>query len=170
MILLKKITFLSTLFLSTYMLFAQGKSSHEDHKIIDSNPIYTITGNGISNSGTQEKLFFSTQNNSEIEVLDNTVKVKKDGIYRFTLSTNLNAAERKQKDISYYVSLNGKESFNKNQRNIPANGEYYFQIQLKANDLIAFNVKGNEEINNNLQNTLKIQFTDPKLIKTEDKH
>lgn len=170
MILLKKITFLSTLFLSTYMLFAQGKSNYEDHKIIDSNPIYTISGNGISNLGTQEKLSFSTQNNSEIEVLDNTVKVKKDGIYRFTLSTNLNAAERKQKDIGYYVSLNGKESFNKNQRNIPANGEYYFQIQLKANDLIAFNVKGNEEINNNLQNTLKIQFTDPTLIKIEDKH
>ena len=172
MILLKKITFLSTLFLSTIVIYSQGKSSHEDHKIIDSNPVYTITGNGISNSNAQEKLSFSTsQNNSEIEVTDSSVKVKKDGIYRFTFNTNLNATERKQKDISYYVSLNGKEVFNKNQRNIPANGEYYFQIQLKANDLIAFNIKGNEEVSKDrLQNTLKIQFTDPKLIKDEENH
>lgn len=50
-------------------------------------------------------------------------------------------------------------------------GEFYFQIQLKANDLIAFNVKGNDEIDTaKLQNSLKIQFTDPNLIKHEEKH
>ena len=172
MTILNKITSLSALFFSAYLMYAQEKNSHEDHKITDSNPVYTITGNGISTSQVQEKLSFSSsQNNSEIEVSDNSVKVKKEGIYRFTLSTNLNATERKQKDISYYVSLNGKEVFNKNQRYIPANGEYYFQIQLKANDSIAFNVKGNEEIDTTkLQNNLKIQFADPQLIKIEDQH
>jgi len=169
---LKKIISLSTLFFSTYVLYAQGKSSHDDHKIIDSNPVYNITGKGFSTSQAQEMLSFSgSQNNSEIEIYDNAVKVKKDGIYRFTLNTNLNATERKQNNISYYVSLNGKEAFSKNQRDLPANGEYYFQIQLKANDSIAFNIKGNEQLQKgNLQNTLKIQFADPKLIKMEDKH
>ncbi|KFE97507.1 hypothetical protein IX39_19700 [Chryseobacterium formosense] len=169
---LKKITFLSAMFFSTYLMYAQGKSSHKDHKIIDSNPVYIITGNGISTSQAQEKLSFSgSQNNSEIEISDNAVKVKKNGIYRFTLNTNLNATERKENNISYYVSLNGKEAFSKNQHNIPANGEYYFQIQLKANDSIAFNIRGNGELRKeSLQNTLKIQFADPKLIKIEEEH
>ena len=172
MILLKKITLLSTLLFSTYMVYAQGKSSHQDHKVIDSNPVYTITGNGVSSSNAQEKLSFSTsQNNSEIEVTDSSVKVKKDGVYRFTFNTGLNANERKQNDISYFVIYNGKEVFGKNQRNLPANGEYHFQIQLKANDLIAFNIKGNDEIlKSRLQNTLKVQFTDPNLIKIEENH
>ena len=81
-----------------------------------------------------------------IHVYNNIAKVKKDGIYRFTLNTNLNATERKQKDVSYYVNLNGKEAFSKNQRNIPSNGEYYFQIQLKANDSVAFNIKASQEL------------------------
>ncbi len=170
--LLKKITLSSALLFSVCSIYAQEKSSHEDHKVIDSNPVYTITGNGISTTKAQQRLAFSgSQNNSEIEITDNSVKVKKDGIYRFTLNTNLNATERKQKDVSYYVNLNGKEAFSKNQRNIPSNGEYYFQIQLKANDSVAFNIKASQELHTeSLQNTLKIQFADPNLIKIENMH
>lgn len=171
--LLNKIRFSAIFLLSTYVIYAQGSSSkNHDHKITDSNPVYIITGNGISNAGSSEMLSFSgVQNNNEIELTDNAIKVKKDGIYRFTLNTNLGTAERKQKEVSYHVILNGKESFNKNQRNLPSNGEFYFQIQLKANDMIAFNVKGNEEIDaTKIMSNLKIQFTDPSLIKSEEKH
>lgn len=170
MTLLNKIRFLAVFILSIYLIHAQGSNENHDHKVTDSNPIYIISGNGILNTVSGEKLSFSgAQSNNEIELTENAVKVKKDGVYRFTLNTNLSAAERKQKEISYYVILNNKESFNKHQRNLPSNGEFYFQIQLKANDVIAFNVRGNEEIDAaKLQNNLKIQFTDPKLIKIEE--
>ncbi|SEP82423.1 hypothetical protein [Epilithonimonas lactis] len=168
--LLNKIRLSAMLILSAYVMYAQGNAKGNDHKIIDSNPIHTISGNGILNVGTNGKLSFSgAESNSDFEMTDSAIKAKKDGIYRFTLNTNLATTERKQKDLSYYVNLNGKEAFSKNQRDFPSNGEFYFQIQLKANDLITFNVKGSEEINSaKLQNTLKVEFTDPQLMRTEE--
>lgn len=133
MTLLHKIRFLAVLLLSICLMHAQGSDKNHDHKITDSNPIYTISGSGISNTGSGEKLSFSGgQSNNEIELTENAVKVKKDGVYRFTLNTNLSAAERKQKEISYYVILNNKESFNKHQRNLPSNGGVLFSDPVKS--------------------------------------
>ncbi|MGU3376988.1 hypothetical protein [Chryseobacterium sp. M5A1_1a] len=146
---------------------------HED--IVDGNPIYSVEGIGYIDSETKKRMVFSTltvegNNQNEVSLNNNEITVKKDGIYRITLISEVNKTLESGKHINYFINLNGKLAFQSEQGMLSSQGMYSFQIQLKKDDLLSFDIEDQQMLNPAWKNNLSIRFTDPKLIKVSDHH
>ncbi|MFP3835599.1 hypothetical protein [Chryseobacterium sp. SIMBA_028] len=143
--------------------------------IVDGNPIYSVEGTGYIDSETKKRMVFSNltvegNNQDEISLNDNEIKVKKEGIYRITLGSEVNKTLESGKYINYFINLNGKPAFQSELGMLSSQGIYSFQIQLKKDDLLSFDITDHEALNPTFKNTMSIRFTDPKLIMVSDHH
>ncbi|SDG38728.1 hypothetical protein SAMN05421825_3220 [Epilithonimonas hungarica] len=136
---------------------------------IDKNPVYSIEGTGYQESGSKRQIIFSNlniegDNKNEITLNNNEITVKKDGIYRIGLSSEINKGVEKEQQLKYSIHLNNKEAFQSEKGALSLEGKYYFQIQLKSGDTLSFDVLSDKVLSTTSKNNLSIRFTDPKLI------
>ncbi|WP_027383895.1 hypothetical protein [Epilithonimonas caeni] len=140
---------------------------------IDKNPVYSIEGTGYQESGSKRQFIFSNlniegDNKNEIILNNNEITVKKDGIYRISLSSEINKGVEKEQQLQYSIHLNDKEAFLSEKGAISPEGLYYFQIQMKSGDTLSFDVLSDKVLGATSKNKLSVRFTDPKLITFSD--
>lgn len=156
-------------------MFYNPVYSQHNEKVIDKNPIYFFEGTGYSESGTKKRIAFSKlnvdgDNKNEVSLNNNEFTVKKDGIYRINLSSEINKIANKEKQVNYLINLNAKAPFQSEPGTLSLEGVYSFQIQLKEGDQLSFDIQ-NDKITDTLwKNNVSIRFTDPKLITFFDDH
>lgn len=156
------------------MFFNPILAQHNED-IVDGNPIYSVEGTGYIDSETKKRMVFSNlavegNNQDEISLNDNEVKVKKEGIYRITLGSEVNKTLESRKHINYFININGKPAFQSEVGMLSSQGIYSFQIQLKKDDILSFDIADHETINQTWKNNMSIRFTDPRLITVSDHH
>ncbi|WP_312765311.1 hypothetical protein [Epilithonimonas sp.] len=140
---------------------------------IDKNPVYSIEGTGYEESESKRQFIFSNlniegDNKNEITLNNNEITVKKDGIYRISLSSEINKGVEKEQQLQYSIHLNNKEAFQSEKGAISQEGIYYFQIQLKSGDTLSFDVPSDKMLDATSKNNLSVRFTDPNLITFSD--
>ncbi|WP_123921501.1 hypothetical protein [Chryseobacterium viscerum] len=143
-------------------------SQQHIEKMIDKNPVYAIEGIGYNESGVKKLMNFSKlsaqgEDKGEIMLTNNEIEVTKNGIYRISVSSEINKNPKDKQQPIFAVHINGKEAFVARKGNLSAEGEYYFQIQLKKGDVLSFSIV-DEAITAMEKNSLRISFTDPALI------
>ena len=163
---------LSLMTMSSIIAFGQKNELHQhsescSHKIIDNNPVHVFEGKGYNRleDGIRNQMRFSGTVTSEVSLNNNEITVHKAGVYKISVSTDIDREDIIQKRVNYEIVINGKEAFQTNSHTFPSTGVYSFQVQLKENDRLCFNlVKITDEEDNVSQNRLTVQFTDPSLI------
>ncbi|MFD2034652.1 hypothetical protein ACFSKL_07630 [Belliella marina] len=151
--------------------FGQQNKPHQHSEscghVKDNNPVRVMEGKGYNSleDGVRNQMRFSGTGGTEVSLRDNEVIVHKTGVYKISVSTDIDKDDIIQKRVNYEVVVNGKEAFQTNSHTFPSTGVYSFQVQLKENDRLCFNlVKIMDEEDNISQNKLTVQFTDPALI------
>ena len=147
--------------------------THTNTETTDDNPIYLFEGAGFEESETGRRMNFSTStvkgnNTNEVSMNNNEFTVKKDGIYRISVSSDINKGLEKEKQVYYLINLNSKQAFHSEEGILSPEGIYSFQIQLKKDDVLGFEIANDQAINNKWKNNLSIRFSDPNLIKLSE--
>ncbi|WP_312767142.1 hypothetical protein [Epilithonimonas sp.] len=161
-----KILFLFLLTLVCESVYAQ-KNSHNDAIMIDKNPIYSFTGIGYKETEGKYRMNFSTlsvkgNNTNEVYFKDNEVTVKKDGVYRIYISSDINKGN--ENPVNYLINLNSKPAFQSTKSLLSEDNSYFFQMQLKKDDVLSFDIENDKPNGNQWNNKLIIKFADPKLM------
>lgn len=158
------------------MIFSPAYSQRKD-AVVDKNPTYSFEGTGFVESGISKRMVFSSnsiiegENKNEVSINNNEITINKDGVYRINISSGMSKEAAKAREVNYSVNLNGKEIFRSEQGSLSLQGIYRFQIQLKKNDILSFDIIDNDEKNGiERKNYLSIRFTDPSLMTFSESH
>ncbi|MPT30675.1 MAG: hypothetical protein E2600_03200 [Chryseobacterium sp.] len=163
-----KISFFLLFVLFCNALHAQH---HKDPIVIDSNPIYSLAGTGYQETDGKYRMKFSTlsvkgNNTNEISFKDNEITVKKDGVYRISISSDVNKGSKNP--VNYLINLNSKPAFQSNKSLLSEDNSYSFQMQLKKDDVLSFDIENSGDTKTAWRNNLTIRFANPGLIKASE--
>ncbi len=156
-----------------FVLFCNSLQAqhHKDPIVIDHNPIYLLAGNGYQEVDGKYRMNFSTlsvkgNNTNEISFKGNEITVKKDGVYRISISSDVNKGN--ESPVNYLINLNSKPAFQSNKSLLSEDNSYSFQMQLKKDDVLSFDIENNGDAKTVWKNNLTIRFANPDLIKASE--